>query len=201
MKKGKQKMNKRKLICSIAIVVGLVVLIAGCSKKTELELLQEAQKAFAENKYNEVINIYNQLLKVYPRSQNAPKVYFDLGAIYLVHLDDQKTAEKVWNRVQKKYPEFDIEKEFFDYAQKLQDEGKPEWAIKFYDQILSLLPESAHRDKALFLKGFVYSEELNEQDKARETFKKFMEEYPNSELKDDAEYMLENMGKEPEWGK
>lgn len=194
-------MNKRRLIFSVAMVVGLAVLVVSCSKRTEQELLQEAQKALAENKYNEVINIYNQFLKVYPRSPNAPKVYFDLGAIYLVHLEDQKTAEKVWDRLQKRYPESDIEKEFFDYAQRLQDEGKPEWAIKFYDRILSLSPESAHRDKALFLKGFVYSEELNEQDKAKETFKKFIEEYPESELKDDAEFMLENMGKEPEWGK
>ncbi len=194
-------MNKRKLIGWVAIAAGLAVLLAGCSKKTEQELLQEAQKSLSENKYAEAIDNYNQLIKSYPNSQNSPRAYFNMGAINLVYLNDQESAEKAWEKLQKAYPQFDLAKEFFDYAQKLQDEGKFELAIRLYDEISKFLPQGPNREKALFLKGFVYSEELKDYVKAREIYQQFIQDYPESELKDDAEYMLENMDKEPEWGK
>jgi tetratricopeptide (TPR) repeat protein len=124
-----------------------------------------------------------------------------MGAINLVYLNDQESAEKAWDNLQKKYPQFDLAKEFFDYAQRLQDEGKFELAIRLYDEISKFFPEGPNREKALFLKGFVYSEELKDYSKAKEIYRQFLQDYPESELRDDAEYMLENMDKEPELGK
>ncbi|MDH4223119.1 MAG: tetratricopeptide repeat protein [candidate division Zixibacteria bacterium] len=187
----------KKQIMIISIILGMAVLLNSCSKKTEQVLFQEAQKALEENKFESAVKNFEQIIRYYPGSQNASTAYYNMGMVYLIHLNDQDKAENTWNRLRQKYPQFDLEKEFFGYAQKLQDEGKPELAIKLYDEILKLFPESKNKEKAFFLKGFVYSEELEDYNKAGEIYKKFIEEYPQSELKDDAEYLLENMGKEP----
>ncbi|MFH0931190.1 MAG: tetratricopeptide repeat protein, partial [Candidatus Zixiibacteriota bacterium] len=149
----------------------------------------------------EAIKIYKQIVRAYPKSPDLPETYFNLGLIYFSYLDNQKNAEEVWKKLFKKYPQFDLEKEFFDYAQKFQDEGKPWMAIKLYEEILNFLLNSPNREKALFLMGFVYSEQLKDYNKAKDIFEKFIKEYPQSDLKDDAEFMLKNPGKEPELDK
>jgi len=194
-------MKVKDQILLIGILSGLIILISNCSKKSEQVLFQEAQKALEENRVEETVKIYNQLIRTYPKSPNVPKAYFSLGVVYLGHLNDQSKAEEVWKKLLKKYPQFNLEKEFFDYAQKAQDEENPEFAIKLYDEILDFFPESPNREKAFFLKGFVYSEQLKDYTKAKEIYEKFIKDYPESELKDDAEFMLENLGKEPDWGK
>jgi TolA-binding protein len=188
----------KKQILLLAVIFGVVVLVFNCSKKSEQVLYKEAQQAIEGHRYEEAVKIYKQIVRTYPKSPDLAKTYFNLGMVYFGYLNDQKNAEEVWKSLLKKYPQYNLEKDFFDYAQKFQDEEKPQTAIKLYEEILNFLPNSPNRDKALFLMGFVYSEQLKDYIKAKEIFEKFIKEYPQSDLKDDAEYLLKNLGKEPE---
>ena len=188
----------RKKILWFGVILGLAILVSNCAKKSEQVLNQEVQKALGEKNYKEVVNVYNQLIRDYPKSPDAPKAYFNLGMVHFGNLNDQKKAEQVWEGLVRKYPGFDLEKEFFAYAQESQDQKDPQLAIKVYEEILKYFPASSNRDKASFLIGFVYSEQLKDYPKAKEAFEKFIKEYPQSDLKDDAEFMLKNLGKEPE---
>ncbi|OQY27744.1 MAG: hypothetical protein B6244_09555 [Candidatus Cloacimonetes bacterium 4572_55] len=94
------------------------------------------------------------------------------------------------NFVEKKSP-----KELFDEAQNSKD---PRKALLLYEAIVQQYPETEHAYKAQFMIGFVYSEQLTERDKAKEAFGILIEKYPDSELADDARWMLENMNKSPE---
>ena len=182
----------------MTVIFGAVVLVSNCSRKSEQVLYKDAEQAVEGKRFEEAVKIYKQIVRAYPKSPDLPETYFNLGLIYLSYLNDQKNAEEVWKRLFKKYPQYNLEKEFFDYAQKFQDEGKPLIAVKLYEEILNFLPNSPNREKALFLMGFVYSEQLKDYNKAKEIFIKFIKEYPQSDLKDDAEFLLKNLGKEPE---
>ncbi len=186
----------KKQILWLTVIFGVVVLVFNCSKKSEQLLYKEAQQAIEGKRFEEAVKIYKQIIKAYPKSPDLPKTYFNLGVVYFGYLDDQKNAEEVWKSLFKKYPQYNLEKDFFDYAQKFQDEEKPLLAIKLYEEILNFFPQGSNRDKALFLTGFVYSEQLKDYTKAKEIYEKFIKEYPQSDLKDDAEYLLKNLGKE-----
>jgi outer membrane protein assembly factor BamD (BamD/ComL family) len=188
----------KKQIFWLLVIFGVAVLVLNCSKKSELALYKEAKQAIDGKRFEESIKIYKQIIRAYPKSSGLPQTYFKLGIIYFGYLNNQKNAEEVWKSLLKKYPQYNLEKDFFDYAQKFQDEGKPLLAIKLYEEILNFFPQGSNRDKALFLTGFVYSEQLKDYTKAKEVYERFVKEYPQSDLKDDAEYLLKNLGKEPE---
>jgi TolA-binding protein len=59
---------------------------------------------------------------------------------------------------------------------------------------VDFFPESSNKYKALFLTGFVYSEQLQDYDMAKEAYQKVVENYPDCDLADDAKFMLENLG-------
>lgn len=188
----------RKQILLFGVILGLAILVSNCAKKSEQVLNQEAKKALEEKNYKEAVNIFDQLIRAYPKSPDAPKACFNLGMVYFGNLNDQKKAEQVWEKLVRKYPGFDLEREFFAYAQETQDQKDPQLAIKVFEEIQKYFPASSNRDKASFMIGFVYSEQLKDYPKAKEAFEKFIKEYPQSDLKDDAEFMLNNLGKEPD---
>jgi outer membrane protein assembly factor BamD (BamD/ComL family) len=85
------------------------------------------------------------------------------------------------------------EEELYTQAQNYSEQGDFQSAIKTYEEILKLYPESPLAYKARFLIAFVYSENLKDTDKAKENYQKVIEEYPDCDLADDAQYMLQTM--------
>jgi outer membrane protein assembly factor BamD (BamD/ComL family) len=85
------------------------------------------------------------------------------------------------------------EQELYTAAQDLSEKGEYLSAIKTYEDILKLYPDSPRAYKAQFLIAFVYSENLKAYDKARENYNKLIEKYPNCDLADDAQYMMKTM--------
>lgn len=84
----------------------------------------------------------------------------------------------------------------FERAQKVND---PKQRIEYYQEILDNYPDDEHVCEAQFMIGFVYAEELNDFDKARDALQAVIERETGctDELKSSARWMLENMGKEP----
>lgn len=87
---------------------------------------------------------------------------------------------------------------WFIIAQKLISQHNAKGAISVYQGILSRFPDYKRADKVCFLIGFCYSEYLKDYDNAKIWFNKVADEYPKSELADDAQWMIENMGKPPD---
>ena len=87
-------------------------------------------------------------------------------------------------------------KEYFDNAEVAQKGKRYDDAIYYYDQIVKLYPDTNDAYKALFMKAFLLSEELNKKDEAVEIFQQVLD-YPEGELHDSAKFMIDELtGKE-----
>lgn len=76
------------------------------------------------------------------------------------------------------------------------------YPFKKYDETISMLnelrqdyPEHPVAERALFLIGYTYSEQLADHDQAREVYQEFLDTYPQSELSASVRFELNNMGK------
>ena len=85
------------------------------------------------------------------------------------------------------------EQTLYTEAQNFSEKGDFQSAIKTYEDILKLYPESSRAYKAQFLIAFVYSENLKDYPKAKVNYEIVMEKYPLCDLVDDAQYMLRTM--------
>lgn len=72
-------------------------------------------------------------------------------------------------------------------------QSSPETAISYFRLFLERFPEDSTAYQASFLIGFTYSEYLNDSANASAAFSEMIERFPESELTDDARWMLENM--------
>ncbi|MBK8504489.1 MAG: tetratricopeptide repeat protein [Saprospiraceae bacterium] len=52
--------------------------------------------------------------------------------------------------------------------------------------------------KSLFLHAFMCDEDMKDHDKARELYQSFLTSYPDSDFNDDAQFLLDNLGKTDE---
>ena len=71
----------------------------------------------------------------------------------------------------------------------------PETAVRYFTLFVERYPDNPRCDQAVFLKGFTLSEKLGNYDAARVAFREVTASYPESDLVDDAEWMIENMDK------
>jgi outer membrane protein assembly factor BamD (BamD/ComL family) len=85
--------------------------------------------------------------------------------------------------------------ELFDLAQQAENDGDFQEAVDLYTMLLEKYPQNEHNYKAQFMIGFIYSEELKDYDQARMAMQKVVEQYPDCDLADDAQWMLDHMGK------
>lgn len=86
---------------------------------------------------------------------------------------------------------------FMEAARFYTAAGGNQKALQLYTHVLQAYPTAQEAPKALFLQASEL-EEVNEIEAAREAYQKFLLKYPNHELADDAQAMLENAGKSPE---
>jgi len=76
--------------------------------------------------------------------------------------------------------------------------GHADTAILFFDRYIKDYPEGPKAEVCLFFKAFVYENNLQDFDKAKELYLLFLEKYPDSEFADDAQVALNNLGKSPD---
>jgi peptidyl-prolyl cis-trans isomerase C len=69
----------------------------------------------------------------------------------------------------------------------------PDDRIRAYRRVVELYPDNEYAPQALFMVGFVESEEKKDYDRAEAAFKELVAKYPSSELAASAQWMLENM--------
>jgi parvulin-like peptidyl-prolyl isomerase len=85
------------------------------------------------------------------------------------------------------------EEELFTLA---QDTDDPLERLNYYSELVFNYPDGAHAAEAQFMIGFIHAEELQNEAAARNAFRRVMDEYPDSDLVESAQWMIENMGSE-----
>ncbi|UCE03428.1 MAG: peptidyl-prolyl cis-trans isomerase [Candidatus Latescibacterota bacterium] len=68
--------------------------------------------------------------------------------------------------------------------------------IEYYRALLRKYPHHERADEAQFMIGFVHSEELKDYGAARVEYQKVIDNYPQSNVRDSALWMLQNMGRD-----
>ena len=67
--------------------------------------------------------------------------------------------------------------------------------IRNYEEIVQRFPKSDYSPQALFMIGFVYSEEIQDRVEAERWLSRVINEYPDSEVAETAQWMIDNLGK------
>jgi outer membrane protein assembly factor BamD (BamD/ComL family) len=71
-------------------------------------------------------------------------------------------------------------------------------AIELFDRVMNNYPEFDKTPQCLFLKGYIYENNLGDLDMAKSIYEEFLRKYPDDDFADDAEVSIKNLGKTPE---
>ena len=83
--------------------------------------------------------------------------------------------------------------EYFNKAEAAQKRRRFNDAIFYYDEVIKFHKNGKDDYKAMFMKGFLFAEELKNKEEAIEIFENFLELYPDGDLSESAQYMLSSL--------
>jgi outer membrane protein assembly factor BamD (BamD/ComL family) len=116
-------------------------------------------------------------------------------------VDAAKTNELVnlYQKYYRKYPTDTIAPAYiYNVATILMNTGKAQLAADWLDTLLTKYPNNKRIPQSLFLKGFIYENYLSELGRAKDIYTEFLKRFPKSNLADDAQASIDNLGKTPE---
>ena len=154
---------------TILLLVIFAFLIAGCGKKSDKSLMDNAQKSADQKNYQEAIKNYNDLIKDYPDSKLIPDALVNLASLYMSNSDSTLTEYQSYQK-----------------------------AADLFRKVYDKYPNSDKAPTALFMSGFVLANNLSKYDEATKTYRLFLEKYPNHPLAKSAREELNNMGISPD---
>jgi hypothetical protein len=97
----------------------------------------------------------------------------------------------------KKYPErLEVRltaEEYFTKAEEAQKSRRFKDAIFYYDQIIKYYKNNTDDYKAAFMKAFLHAEEMNQKEEALTQFKAFIQNFPEGELHESANFMINEL--------
>lgn len=132
--------------------------------------------------YNKSISAYEMLLEKYPQSDVVDSALLGIGDSYL-DLGERSKAIETYQKLIDKYPYLNNE-----VAEEAQNRLDTIGEIKQYEKVIESGDKDI-RDNAQYQLGNIYFSVFNDYDKAIEEFNKVVENYPQSELADDAMWM------------
>ncbi len=87
----------------------------------------------------------------------------------------------------------------------LSKAGETARALQQFDKVLEIsekieksYPDSRAAAGAMFMKAFTLDNDLKRYNEAKLAYEAFLKKYPNDEFADDAQFLLNNLGKSPE---
>ncbi len=132
-------------IATVILIFGVgLFLVSNCGpKKTKEQLYAEAFQLERQEKFKEAIEIYEHLIKAYPKANFADSLLFKVGQMYSNNLMDFEHAVEAHKQLLKKYPEskFAAQSLFmigYHYANSISDTAE---ARKYYEKFLELYPQ------------------------------------------------------------
>jgi len=136
-----------------------------------------------QGEYDKAISAHEALLEKYPQSDVADSALLSIGDSYL-DLGEREKAVAIYQKLIDKYPYLNNEE-----ASEAQNRIYILQEIEEYEEIIESGDKSM-RDNAQYQIGNIYFSIFNDYDKAIEEFNKVVEDYPQSELADDAMWMV-----------
>ena len=116
-----------------------------------------------------------------------------------VNMGDAVSLINLYKKFSKEYPKDSLAPIFLFRASDLSmNLNRPVQTIALFNDLLDNYPEYEKVPSVLFLKAFVYEDQLKDLDKAKMYYEEFLEKYPDSDFADDAEISLKYLGKTPE---
>ena len=125
----------------------------------------------------------------------SPNDLYTEGKTLILNKETVDKGLQVLTKFEKKYPKNPRTPEVvLAHAMALQGEKRYDEAIGTYKRLMDKYPQSSEAYKGMFLLGYMYYEDMKDNDKAVEIFKAFMKAYPDSELVTSAQVLVENIG-------
>ena len=151
------------------ILVLFIALVISCSKTSDQEYLNQAEKFLKEKNINQAIVSLEALINDYPESELSPKALVQLAGIFQNQLVKNLKPTESLDRAQ-----------------------------KYYLQVYEKYPESEEAPKSLFMAGYILANDLQKFDDATKNYNLFLQKYPSHPLAVSAKEELDNMGLSPE---
>jgi TolA-binding protein len=128
------------------LVLALGLVFTACkSGPTEQALFEKAKKFQEESNFNGAIDAYQEIVKRFPKSTQAPQCQFMVGYLYANHLKNEDMARKAYQTFIRDYPEHELIK---DAQWELDHLGKDVNQIEELNKILSKDSTAAKSDTA-----------------------------------------------------
>ena len=157
-----------KIIKTIGFLL-ISLLLTFCGSKTDQENYDTAVSLLNEQKYDEAVVIFEEIVEKNKNSELVPKALFEIAKVYqgqvIKNLSGQESLLK---------------------------------SVEVYKKIFNDYPKSKEAENSLFMAGFILANELSDYSGAKEIYELFIQKFPDGSLADDAVIELENLGKTPE---
>ncbi|MGA8263336.1 MAG: tetratricopeptide repeat protein [Ignavibacteriaceae bacterium] len=154
---------------STLLLILFALILTGCSKKTEKEYMDAAEKSTQNKNYSEAVKSYQEFLKEYPESKDAPEAIVKMASLYMNHSDSTLSQEQSFAK-----------------------------AAELFKEVYDKYPNSKQAPQALFMSAFVLSNDLNKYDEATKIYRLFLDKFPNHQLAKSAKEELNTMGMTPD---
>jgi len=152
------------------IALLFIIFIAfACSSDNGKKIYDQAVKFYGEKKYVEALKEYQKVIDEYSSGEFREKSLMTIGTMYHMYL-----------------------------IPNINQTESNQKAVEYFRKLYKEYPKSEDAPKALFLSGFILSNNLQKLDEAKLAYQTFLKEYPNHELVSAVKSELENLGKDPE---
>jgi len=132
-------------------------------------------------------------------SEQTPDEVFATAAAAAADTSQADQAIQLFTDFVARYPEHELAAKALKHlAHITQQRGDNQGGIAYYQRLIDHFPQSGFNAEAQFMIGFIYEEDLQEYEKARQAYQKVIDDYPDSELAASARHLLPNVGRDPE---
>jgi len=113
--------------------------------------------------------------------------------------DSAKKLISLYSNYSVKYPEDSIAAEYLFKAIDISlNLPQPQKTLELIDSYIALYPKDSRAGTALFFKAFLYDQQLDDLQAAKQYYEQFLAQYPDHDFVDDAQAALKYLGKSPE---
>jgi outer membrane protein assembly factor BamD (BamD/ComL family) len=96
----------------IPLCILIVMIMVSCAKKPgEEELFTEAKKLQEQSQFQQAVDKYKELIRLYPKSPLCAQSQFMIGYIYANHIQDYAAAREAYNTYLQKYSQDEMVKD------------------------------------------------------------------------------------------
>jgi outer membrane protein assembly factor BamD (BamD/ComL family) len=119
----------------VVLIIALIVAVAACKRgPSQEELFEKAKKSQEESNFPAAIEAYQDIVKRFPKSTQAPQCQFMVGYLYANHMKNMDLAKQAYSTFIKNYPEHELVK---DAQWELDHLGKDVNQIEELNKILA----------------------------------------------------------------